>query len=99
MNMETTCEPCALRAAGDTARADAIEAIRTQRLALAAVSDGTPSVEINCRACLLRLCEALLHLYSESLVLIAGGDRDAAARPIEHDLLTRLDKEREHRWL
>jgi len=80
----TTCEPCALREAGDTARAEAIEAIRAQRLVLATLNSADDAEDRitaefgGCLQCVARLAAIYLGSYVTALTHMAGGDADAA---------------------
>lgn len=93
----TTCEPCALREAGDTARAEAIEAIRAQRLVLAMLNgaedatDGITTEFGGCLQCIARLAAHYLGAYATALTHMAGGDADEAAKWIEHGLAEDID--------
>jgi hypothetical protein len=93
----TTCEPCALLEAGDTARAEAIEAIRSQRIVLAMLN-GAPDAadrvvtEVGgCPQCVARLAALYLGNYIGALIHMAGGDADAAAKWVEHGLAEDID--------
>ena len=93
----TTCELCALREAGDTDRAEAIEAIRAQRLVLAILNgaedatDGIATEFGGCRDCIARLAAHYLGNYTAALTHIAGGDANAAAKWVEHGLAEDID--------
>jgi hypothetical protein len=94
----TTCEPCALREAGDTARAEAIESIRSQRLVLAFLNgaedaQGRIVSELGgCLACVWRLAATYLGNYAQALAHMAGdGGAEAAAQWIERGLMEDLD--------
>jgi hypothetical protein len=97
----TTCEPCALRAAGDTARAEAIEAIRAQRLVLAMLggaedaADGITTEFGGCLQCVARLAAHYLGNYVSALTHMAGGDANAAAKWIEHGLAEDIDSQQD----
>jgi hypothetical protein len=79
----TTCEPCALREAGDTARVEEIESIRAQRLLLAYLNDaddaqGQIVTELGgCHDCIGRLAATYLGMAAGSLIHITGST-DAA---------------------
>ena len=69
----TTCQPCAIREAGDTARAEAIKAIRAQRLLLAYLNSATLEVRLppnsgGCSDCKGRLAATYLGMYAGMLV-------------------------------
>jgi len=80
----TTCEPCALREAGDDDRAAAIESIRSQRLELAVLNGAEDaSAEISdqlhgCLMCVSRLAVIYLFNYAEAQRHMAGGDPNEA---------------------
>ena len=69
----TTSQPCAIREAGDTARAEVIKAIRAQRLLLAYLSSATLKVRLppelgSCSDCKGRLAATYLGMYAGMLV-------------------------------
>jgi hypothetical protein len=92
----TTCEPCALRDAGDTARAEAIEAIRAQRLILAFLNGADDHVGLiaselrDCHDCTGRLAAHYLGTTAQSLLHMTGSV-DAAMNAIEHTLMEDID--------
>lgn len=92
----TTCEPCALRAAGSTAAADALEHTRGQRLLLAMLNgaeDATCEISTelhDCHDCIGRLAALYLGMTAGALVQLTGGS-DAAVKWIERGLLEDLD--------
>jgi hypothetical protein len=96
-----TCEPCALREAGQEARAIEIEHVRSQRLALAVLNGAEDAqTEIatelsGCSDCLGRLVAIYLCNYTEALAHMAGDDRNAAAKWIERGLVADLDGQQE----
>ena len=79
----TTCEPCALRDTGESARAEQIEAVRTQRLLLAYLGEDDDAqrriiMEMNgCRDCTGRLAARYLGMVAQSLRVIHGGAEGA----------------------
>lgn len=96
MEAMTTCEPCTLRAAGDTARAEAIESIRSQRLVLAVLNGASDAFrEIHaelggCQDCTGRLAAQYLTMTAQALVKVIGSV-EAAIYGLERGLLQDLD--------
>lgn len=92
-----TCEPCALRQAGDNDRADAIVAIGTQRIVLAMLNGsddavGAISAEFKgCVDCAARIAAMALGMCVQALAHMAGS-ADAAAQWIAHGLAKDLDQ-------
>lgn len=92
----TDCEPCALREAGNMARAEAIEAIRTQRLVLSFLNGAEDAVGLiaaelgGCRDCIGRLAAGYLGMYATSLAHICGSV-EGAVKATERVLLEDLD--------
>ena len=96
----TTCEPCALREAGEADRAEAVESIRTQRLVLSVLnglSDAAKEMVAElggCRDCIARLAVRYLTVYATALTHMAG-DSNAASEWIQCGLMEDLDGQRD----
>ncbi|MCW1821434.1 MULTISPECIES: hypothetical protein [Mycolicibacterium] len=92
----TTCEPCAMRAAGKTSEAESAEMIRAQRLLLAFlnaqpdVQESIASEVRECRDCMGRLVATYLSMTAGALSQALGGT-EIAARAVEQGLLEDLD--------
>ena len=92
----TTCEPCALRQAGDTNRAEAIESIRTQRVMLSLLNGAPDAIaEIliefgDCHDCTRRLAARYIFATAQCLVTMVGSP-EAAARAVGNGLIGDID--------
>ncbi|ORB19856.1 hypothetical protein BST36_20740 [Mycolicibacterium moriokaense] len=95
INTMTTCEPCALREAGDTAQAETYESIRQQRLLLSFLNDAGDSVAMiaselrGCHDCMGRIAASYLTMTAESLCAMFG--RENAIAAVQKGLLEDLD--------
>ena len=93
-----SCEPCAVRAAGEDDRAEAIESIRSQRLVLDILNgaaDATAEIFAefgDCHECTVRLAARYLTMTAQSLVYITGSV-GAAGKAVGRGLLEDLDRQ------